>query len=361
MARRPGIGETPLAAKLKRLIASEGPIGVDAYMAACLSDPEHGYYMTRDPLGAAGDFTTAPEVSQMFGEVLGAWLACVGSELGRLGPSSVVELGPGRGTLMADILRVLRRQPALADTLRVHLVETSPVLRARQRETLAASGFEVHWHDSLAEAPDGPVLLVANELFDALPVRQFVRAEGRWRERVVGLDEEGRLAFGLGPASLPRPEVEEGAVWEVRPAAEALIAEIAGRIVRHGGAALIVDYGHKGGYGDTLQAVRGHAHDDPLAHPGEADLTAHVDFAALARSANAEGASVHGPVPQGDFLLALGLLERAGRLGAGKDAATQEAIRVAVERLAGPEQMGRLFKVLAVTPPGIVPPPFDAV
>jgi NADH dehydrogenase [ubiquinone] 1 alpha subcomplex assembly factor 7 len=359
MARRPGVSDTPLAAKLKRLIAAEGPLGIDSFMAACLGDTRYGYYATRDPLGAGGDFTTAPEVSQMFGEIVGAWLAQTWSELGRLGPSSVVELGPGRGTLMADILRVLRRQPALADTVRVYLVETSPVLRARQRETLAENGFEVSWHGSLAEVPDGPLLLIANELFDALPVRQFVRAEGRWRERVVGLDEEGRLAFGLGPASLPGPEAEDGAVWEVRPAAEALMSEIAGRIARHGGAALIIDYGHEGGFGDTLQAVRGHAFADPLAAPGEADLTAHVDFAALARCAEAEGAKAHGPMPQGAFLLALGLLKRAGQLGAGKDAAAQEEIRAAVERLAGPEQMGEIFKVLAVTPRGIAPPPFD--
>jgi len=352
---------TPLADKLKRLIAADGPIGIDAYMAACLGDPEHGYYASRDPLGAAGDFTTAPEVSQMFGEIVGAWLVNIGAELPQYRQYCLVELGPGRGTLMADILRVVRHQPRLAEGLSVHMVETSPVLRDRQRETLAGSGFPVTWHASLPQVPERPLFLVANEFFDALPVRQFVRAGGRWRERVVGLDAEGNLAFGLGPASLPGPEAPEGAVLELRPAADALISQIAERVTRQGGVALIVDYGHAGGLGDTLQAIRGHAFADPLAAPGEADLTAHVDFAALARRASAEGASAHGPMPQGEFLLALGLLERAGRLGAGKVQATQEAIGAAVERLAGPDQMGRLFKVLAVTPPGLVPPPFDAV
>ncbi|HEX2257932.1 MAG TPA: class I SAM-dependent methyltransferase [Afifellaceae bacterium] len=359
------MSDTPLAAKLKRLIAAEGPIGVDAYMAACLADPEHGYYTTRDPLGASGDFVTAPEVSQMFGEIIGAWLAHVWDQLGQPRPVRLVELGPGRGTLMADILSIVRRLPGLADELAVHLVEMSPMLRARQRETLAGSGFAVSWQEALAQVPQGPLLLVANEFFDALPVRQLVRAGGSWRERLVGLDEAGELAFGLAPFGVPGPPAPEGAVRELRPAADAVMTEVAQCIARHGGAALVIDYGHDIAsdiaYGDTLQAVRGHAYDDPLAAPGEADITAPVDFAALARRANAEGAKARGPMAQGGFLLALGLLERAGRLGAGKDAATQEAIHAAVERLAGPGQMGRLFKVLAVTPPGIVPPPFDSV
>ena len=272
-------------------------------------------------------------------------------------PTRLVELGPGRGTLMADILRVAAKSPGFSDALTLHLVETSPALRAKQAETLA--GYDISWHSSFADIPGGPLLLVANEFFDALPVRQFVRAEGVWRERVVGLDA-GRLALGIGPGALAgAPDAPDGSMFELRPAAEALIAEIARRIVEQGGAALVIDYGHaETAPGDTLQAVRGHRTADPLAAPGEADLTAHVDFAALARAARAEGAEVHGPIPQGEFLLRLGLLERAGQLGATADETTRETLHAAVGRLAGPDQMGTLFKVLAVTRKGVEPPPF---
>ena len=354
------MSETPLAAKLKRLIEANGPMSIAEYMAHCLGDPEHGYYMTRDPLGAAGDFTTAPEVSQMFGEIVAAWLIDAWRRAGAPSPVRLVELGPGRGTLMADILRVAARVPDFSVALAVHLVETSPVLREKQAATLSRSGHAPHWHATLGDVPEGPLVLVANEFFDALPIRQFVRLDGMWRERAIGLDEAGRLAFGIGPGRLDRgPEAPEGAILEVSPARDALAAEIARRVVAFGGAALIIDYGHaETAPGDTLQAMRGHAFADPLAAPGEADLTAHVDFAALARRARAEGAAVHGPITQGEYLLALGLLERAGRLGADKSEAEQEALRAAVERLAGPAQMGTLFKVLAITRPGVAPPPF---
>jgi SAM-dependent MidA family methyltransferase len=351
------VSETPLARKLRRLIEANGPMTVAEFMAHCLGDPEHGYYTTRDPFGTAGDFVTAPEVSQMFGEIVGAWLVHAWRLCGAATPARLVELGPGRGTLMADILRVAGKAPDFRRAISVHLVETSPVLRERQAETLAA--HEVGWHSRFAEVPPGPLLLVANEFFDALPVRQFVRAEGRWRERVIGLDGE-RLAFGLGPGVLEDgPDAPEGAIFEVSPTADALIGEIARRIVTEDGAALIVDYGHgETAIGETLQAVRGHSYADPLDAPGEADLTAHVDFAALARRARAEGAAVHGPITQGEFLLKLGLLERAGRLGAGADEAARASLRAAVERLAGPGEMGTLFKAMAITRPGVTPPPF---
>jgi SAM-dependent MidA family methyltransferase len=272
-----------------------------------------------------------------------------------------VELGPGRGTLMADILRVTMRLPEFRVAASIHLVETSQLLKARQAETLAHHGSEIAWHPAFHDVPEGPILLVANEFFDALPIRQFVRSERQWRERVVGLDASGGLAFGLGAAHLdPGRDAPEGSILEVHAAADDLIAEIAGRIVERGGSALVIDYGYATtAPGDTLQAVRGHAFADPLAAPGEAELTAHVDFAALARSARASGAAVYGPIAQRDFLLPLGLLARAGRLGANADEATRAALRAAVERLAGADQMGTLFKVLALTRSGIRPPPFD--
>ncbi len=358
------MSDTPLARKLRLLIEANGPLTVADYMAHCLGDPAHGYYMTRDPLGADGDFVTAPEVSQMFGEIVGAWLVEAWRLAGSPSPFRLVELGPGRGTLMADVLRVAMRVPEFSGAVSVHLVETSPALSARQRETLARSGHEAGWHARFSEVPDGPLFLVANEFFDALPIRQFVRTEQEWRERVVGLDAEGRLAFGIGAGGLRLadgpPDATPGAVLELRPAADALTGEIAGRIIAHGGAALVIDYGHATtAAGDTLQALKGHGFADPLAAPGEADLTAHVDFAALAGSAGRSGAAVHGPIAQGAFLLALGLLERAARLGSDADDAARETLRSAANRLAGPEEMGTLFKVMALTRPGIRPPPFD--
>jgi SAM-dependent MidA family methyltransferase len=355
------VNSTPLARKLKALIEATGPMSIAQYMAFCLGDPEHGYYTTRDPLGAGGDFVTAPEVSQMFGEIVGAWLVHAWRLIGAPSPVALAELGPGRGTLMADVLRVAARHPEFSAAVSLHMVETSPVLRRAQAEKLAAMAPKTHWHDSFARVPEGPVLLVANEFFDALPIRQFVRHGGIWCERVIGL-EVGELAFGIGPGRLASgPAAPDGAILEICPAADALMAEIAARIARDGGAALIVDYGHlESAPGETLQAVRGHAYADPLEAPGEADLTAHGDFAALARRARAEGAAVHGPITQGEFLVRLGLLERAGQLGARSDEAGRDALRQAVERMAGPDAMGTLFKAMAVTPPGVTPPPFQA-
>ncbi len=354
------MSDTLLGRRIKSLIEANGPMSIADYMGLCIGDPEHGYYATRDPFGARGDFVTAPEVSQMFGEIIGAWLVHCWRMIGAPSPARLVELGPGRGTLMADILRVAAKAPDFRDAITVDLVETSPTLRTRQTETLALAEVEISWHASFAEVPRGPLLLVANEFFDALPVRQFVRAEGAWRERVVGLDGSGRLAFGIGPGVLGEgPDAPDGAIFEIRPAADAIVAEIARRIAEENGAALIVDYGHaETGMGDTLQAVSGHRYVDPLAAPGEADLTAHVDFAALGRGAAAGGAAVHGPIPQGEFLTALGLFHRMEKLGANADATGRAALSAAVERLTGSAAMGTLFKALAVTRPGVAPPPF---
>ena len=335
-----------LADQLAREIATTGPMPVAQWMARALGDPQHGYYVTRDPLGAAGDFTTAPEISQMFGELIGLWAADLwlraGSPRVRL-----VELGPGRGTLMADFWRATAKVPGFHEAASLHLVETSPILRAAQARLLP----HAVWHDRLAQVPDDlPLLVIANEFFDALPVRQLQRTEAGWRERMVTHDG---TRFVAGPGALPLDalvppalaDAPVGAVWETSPAATAIAAEIGARLVATGGAALFIDYGHSGpATGDTLQAVRAHGYADPFADPGEVDLTAHVDFAALAAAA---ATTAHGPVGQGDFLLALGLAQRAEALKARADTRGRAHIEAATARLT--VTMGALFKALALT------------
>ncbi len=355
-----------LAELLRRRIAGTGPIPVSEFMAEALGHPEHGYYVTRDPLGVAGDFITAPEVSQMFGELIGLWCA----EVWRTGlapaPAALVELGPGRGTLMADALRAARMLPGFENALTVHLVETSPVLEAMQRRAL--DGHAVRWHRSLAAVPDGPLLLIANEFFDALPVRQFELTTDGWRERTVALDAAGEgFRFALAredPAvdsAIPqeiRDVAQPGDIAETCPAGLALAEDIGRRIARHGGAALIVDYGHVASApGETLQAVRAHERCSPLDAPGTADLTAHVDFAALRRAATRAGASVYGPVTQGLFLSRLGIAERAGRLRRSATPDQARDIEAACHRLIAAGEMGTLFKALAITPPAMPAPP----
>lgn len=347
--------------EIASLIAAEGPMPVSRYMALALGHLTHGYYTTRDPLGAQGDFITAPEISQMFGELIGLWAVAQWQAMGAPAPFRLVELGPGRGTLMADALRAARLMPAFGAAAQVHLVEMSPVLRQAQERALKEAGVPVQWHGRIEEVPDGPALVIANEFFDAIPIDQYVRGKAGWHERRVGLDAEGNLAFGLDPA--PARQVEalaaplaaalgptpEGAVFERMEAGPALA--LAGRIARDGGVALVIDYGHGGGYGDTLQALRAHTFVDPLDGPGSADLTAHVDFAALGRLAHTTGARAFGPLTQSAFLQRLGLLQRAERLKAGADAATRDAIDAATARLAGVDegQMGALFKVMVLS------------
>ena len=354
-----GENTTPLGEKLIRRIENFGPITIADYMAACLGDPEFGYYTTREPFGAAGDFVTAPEVSQMFGELIGLWAVATWQRMGSPGSFVLAEIGPGRGTLMTDALRAARIAPGFEQAATVVLVETSPRLREIQQTTL--SGHAVRWAEHVDALPEGPAILVANELFDALPVRQFLRTEDGWAERMVGVDD-GRLVFGLrSGAGFDGADnsAPTGSLVETASISAAIMASVAARLQKSGGAFLAIDYGHaESGFGDTLQALRHHQFDDPLAHPGEADLTVHVDFAALARTARANGAHASPVWTQGDFLLSLGLLERAGRLGAGKDVAAQDAIRAAVERLAGPDAMGTLFKVLCITGGNLVAPPF---
>jgi NADH dehydrogenase [ubiquinone] 1 alpha subcomplex assembly factor 7 len=341
------------------LIHLEGPITVERYMALCLGHPTKGYYTTRDPFGAEGDFITAPEISQMFGELIGLWAAQVWLDMGRPPAIRLIEIGPGRGTLMADALRAVRRGvPAFHAALDVRMIETSPVLRARQQLTLAAAAAPITWHDGIDQALDGPVIIIANELLDALPIRQFVARPTGWHERLVGLDGHGGLAFGLAaePSGHKLGAASPGDVMEVPHAGEQLVGLMARHIARHGGAALLIDYGaFVEGRTDTLQAVRQHRSVDPLADPGEADLTTQVNFRRIAMVAAQAGACVHGPEPQGAWLASLGLHQRAESLKAGGTPAQREAIDEAVTRLTlmSERGMGELFKVMALSHPSL--------
>jgi NADH dehydrogenase [ubiquinone] 1 alpha subcomplex assembly factor 7 len=350
---------------LDQVIADEirrtGPLPVDRFMTLALHHPTHGYYRSRDPLGAGGDFVTAPELSQAFGEVIGAWLARAWLDLGQPAPFRLVELGPGRGTMLADVLRATRRVPGFHEGLRIHLVETSERLRRAQAARLA--DLHVSWHAELAEVPDGPLLLLANEFFDALPVHQLVGTARGWLERCVALAEGGRLEFRLAAAPAPLaaalPEATPGAVAEVSPARTAVAHAIGARIARDGGVALVIDYGAwaEGPTGDTLQATRAHAPCDPLDAPGTADLTTHVDFRTLAQAACAGGAAVYGPVPQGTFLTSFGIHLRTAKLLERAAPTQQRQLRGALFRLVDPSAMGELFKVVALGHPAAPAPP----
>jgi SAM-dependent MidA family methyltransferase len=342
---------------LLALIRQTGPLSIADYMADCLTHPVHGYYTTRDPLGVEGDFTTAPEISQMFGEMLGLCLAQTWLDHGAPAPFALAELGPGRGTLMADLLRAAKAVPGFLDAMELHLVELSPALRARQAAALG--GHRPVWHERLADLPALPLLLVANEFLDALPIRQFLRQGGGWAERVVGAEGD-RLVFGRAPpvplATLSHrlADTVEGDLVEVSTATEAVAEEIGARVVAQGGAALIVDYGGWRSLGDTFQALRGHRKVDPLDAPGQADLTAHVDFEALARAARRSGAAVTAMTTQGAFLDRLGIMARARALARGD---RSERIAAEHRRLTHPEEMGDLFKVIAVHNGDRPPPP----
>lgn len=348
----------PLAAILAERIRSRGPIAVADFMAEALGHPEHGYYTTREPFGVQGDFTTAPEISQMFGELIGLWAAMVWQMLGAPERLVLAEMGPGRGTLMADLLRAAATMQPFLKALEVWLVETSPRLQARQRQTLA--GHAVHWCERFEDLPDGPLVLVSNELFDALPIRQFEKIGGAWRERMVGLDGDA-FVFVAGPEvlpDLPRQVLKaaDGAIAEVCPQGRDLAAAIGARLGRQPGMALIVDYGHPlSAVGDTLQAVRHHRFHPVLELPGEADITAHVDFEALA--AAAIPARTWGPVPQGRFLNALGIQTRAAMLSAQAGAKVAADIAGQMRRLIAADEMGTLFKVLALAHPALPAPP----
>lgn len=336
----------PLSRVFARIIANHGPISLLHFMG----EANARYYSSRDPLGVTGDFITAPEISQIFGELIGLWLTDIWIRAGKPEPVHYVELGPGRGTLAKDALRTMQRfglEP------KVHFVETSVALKDLQ----LASVPTAQWHDDLSTVPlKGPVLLVANEFLDALPVRQLVRTETGWRERMVGYYEDRFVPVaGRQPmdAAVPeeRREAPVGTILETCPGASAVVQEVARRLASQGGAALFIDYGHTElREGSTLQAVRAHEKVDPFETPGEADLTAHVDFATLAELAQAMGARWLGTIGQGQWLKALGADARARGLGQVAPAHAT-AIWVAKERLVAPEQMGTLFKVMGLAAP----------
>jgi NADH dehydrogenase [ubiquinone] 1 alpha subcomplex assembly factor 7 len=344
--------------RLAAQIAAGGPISVAQYMSACLHDPDFGYYATRPAIGEAGDFITAPMVSQMFGELIGVWAAASWELMGQPDEVRLVEMGPGDGTLMGDILKTIRHAPGLNEAADVWLVETSPPLRALQENRL---GDRVQWAQSLAEVPAGaPLILIANELLDCLPARQFVRTPIGWAEQVVGLDADGELTFGLAstPASGLLPDAAPGQVFEQSPAQAALGAELAMRVAADGGAALLIDYGRaEPGFGDTLQALRRHEKVDPLDRPGEADLTVHADFPAVMAAARAEGAEA-AILTQGEFLARMGIGSRAEALVAAAPNRTG-VIGRQLTRLIAADEMGELFKVCAIHSPDWTPPAFE--
>lgn len=335
---------------IKSQIMQSGAMDVGAFMALALGHAEHGYYMKQDPFGRGGDFVTAPEVSQMFGEMIGAWCAQTWMQMGSPERFVLLECGPGRGTLMADALRATKNVSGFHHAMGVHLVEISPVLKARQCEAL--KGYDVEWYESLDNVPDDcPIIVVANEFFDALPFRQLVYTDGVWRERVVG-EESGQLVLGLRDcpkAFWPKFGVpKEGNVYEFAPVRESVMDVLLDRIKAHGGAGLFIDYGHaKSAFGDTFQAVYQHEYCNVLDHIGDADLTSHVDFEALGRIAGETGVQVDGVVEQGAFLQMLGIGVRAQALG---QAAPDKAkdIQNDLQRLVNSDQMGSLFKVMGV-------------
>ena len=347
---------TKLAQILEQQIRTSGPLSLAEYMQICLLHPQYGYYTTRDPLGTTGDFTTAPEISQMFGELTG--LALAQAWMDRGAPNfRLVELGPGRGTLMSDLLRATAKVPGFHDAMTLHLVEASPVLRNTQKQTIS---HELTHHESLEDVPEGPIFLVANEFFDALPIRQFQRDKDAWRERIVGLDQ-GCLSLGLSDPMCPQvlqprlEDTEDGDIVEVSSSAQTIAATIGARIEKQGGVALILDYGDWRSLGDTFQGLRQHKNIPPLTDPGTADLTAHVDFEAIATAA--APALYTRLTPQGVFLERLGLTARAQKLAESLSGDALESHIAAHRRLTHPEEMGTLFKAIALYQQGSPLPP----
>lgn len=348
---------TELRDILKAQIATSGPMNVAQYMATCLLHPKYGYYTNRDPLGVKGDFTTSPEISQMFGELIGLSLAQCWLDQGAPAPIALAELGPGRGTLMADILRATARVPGFHDALSVHLVEASPVLRNEQKDRL--NRYAPTWHDDVTTLPEKPLFLVANEFFDALPIRQFLRDGPGWRERVINV-VDGDLAFGLTTAAHNAAlthrieDTRDGDLVETCTQGETIMAQLGNKIAMFGGAALVIDYGDWCSLGDTLQAVARHQVQDVLATPGQVDLTAHVDFETLTKAC---GCAYSRLTPQGVFLERLGITQRAQSLAAGLTGDALQTHVAAHRRLTHPDEMGKLFKIIGFFPNGQQPPP----
>jgi NADH dehydrogenase [ubiquinone] 1 alpha subcomplex assembly factor 7 len=352
---------SPLEMEIRRRIALAGPMPVAEYMALCLFDPAHGYYTTHDPFGARGDFITAPEVSQMFGELIGLWVAAVWKQMGAPENVRLIELGPGRGTMMKDALRAVKVVPEFRTAVVAHLVEVSPLLQAQQEKTLEDAGVPIFWHATLADVPKGPAIILANEFFDALPVNQAIKTERGWHERRIQIDSNGELAFTVAPEPMPFFQTllppalrapRAGAIFEWR--ADTAAIDLGRCIADNRGAGLVIDYGHtETGLGETLQAVGQHAYADPLTFPGSLDLTAHVDFQSLARAVEAMGVRGFGPIEQSQFLRRLGIEQRATTLKA--DRARAGEIDEALARLIGQNRtaMGELFKVAAFAHPSV--------
>jgi NADH dehydrogenase [ubiquinone] 1 alpha subcomplex assembly factor 7 len=360
-----------LETEIRRRIEIAGPMAVAQYMGLCLTHPRHGYYTTRDPLGAAGDFTTAPEISQMFGELIGLWTAAAWRAMESPSSIRLVELGPGRGTMAQDMLRAAKVMPDFRAAVAIHMVEISPALERLQRMALASADVPVSWHRTIEEVPDGPLIVLANEFFDSLPLHQAVMCADGWHERVVKIGEDSKLHFSIARDPIPLfdeflpagiGDAKIGEIFEWRD--DKTARDLGRRIARAGGVALIIDYGHaKSAIGDTLQAVSGHGFADPLVTPGQVDLTGHVDFQALAEAAEGSGARVHGPITQAEFLRRLGIEERAAALKAGAPQEYATAIQAALVRLTDEDRtgMGRLIKAVALSSPTLsLLPGFEA-
>jgi len=348
---------TELFEKLKKRIANDGPLSLAEYMSVSLVEPEYGYYMNGDPLGKKGDFVTAPEVSQMFGELIGLWCAIVWHKMGSPNKIKIIELGPGRGTLMVDALRALKLAPTFLDAIEVHLVEVSPALRKRQERNLKSLGFDFYWHNKFEDVPEGAFILLANEFLDALPIQQFEKSNVGWVERMITIGRMGELIWELDKfsegKSLPIPPnlmlSPVGSIFEYSEVALELITAVTESVLKYEGAALFIDYGYtKSVIGDTLQAVKNHKYHDPLNDPGNIDLTAHVDFDMLVCTARVVGGQVYGPVNQRDFLRPLGIEYRAKQLLKTASIRQKADILESLKRLISLDQMGGLFKAIAI-------------
>ncbi|SCA57041.1 conserved hypothetical protein [Candidatus Terasakiella magnetica] len=351
---------SPLHTLLRRQIETNGPVSVSDFMTECLCHPKHGYYMNRDPFGTKGDFTTAPEISQCFGELLGLWAAISWQQMGSPAQMHLVELGPGRGSLMSDALRATQAVPGFHDALNIHLVEISPTLKEKQQASLKDCALKVSWHENFSDIPEGPALFIANEFFDALPIRQFEKGEKGWAERFVDIEPEGEglrfvlksdeAALALMPKRLK--DRNEAGLFEISPVSQAIAFGLGQRIKEQGGAVLAIDYGHQeADFGETLQALKDHKFAPVLETPGEADLTAHVDFETLAQSFVEGGAKTWGPMGQGEFLERLGIAQRFQALLQTANDDQRTSLIAAHKRLCSPEKMGSLFKVICATHP----------
>jgi SAM-dependent MidA family methyltransferase len=364
--------DNKLKQKIAQSIAMTGPMSISQYMHLCNAHPQLGYYSTGNPVGKDGDFITAPEVSQMFGELIGLWCLQAWHAMNCPDPVQIVELGPGRGTMINDLIRSIKSSPKFSNATEIRLVETSPSLKSEQRSKLADCSIPIQWVQNIEELPPIPAIFIANEFLDAIPFRQFVKTNDGWQELCVGINsdnkpDDSQLTFVIGSSGLeenllpPGHENEpDGALFEHAPAREAVSILIAQHIKTNGGTALLIDYGHEiSGFGDTFQAVQSHQPVSTLANPGHCDLTSHVDFQAINEVAVQNGLKASKILTQQDFLLALGLLERAGRLGHGKSTSIQQKIQQDVDRLAADDQMGILFKVLCLTQSECPMPLFD--